>query len=546
MPLTTGSDEIPVRIVGSSVFGRYPTISVERTYNMFITSSADGEEEWLVNFPGYASILRLVEEGAEGRGAFHSVRGNFILAVVAGNVFRINQFEEEATNLGSIATESGEVFFDENLSSQICFVDGQTATIYNYALAPAAISAAVYVSVPSDTEFQPNYVTYHNTYFIFGNALTTNFGSQWVIFETGSDGTAPNAYKLNWVQTLALQTKPDFAKAVLRIPGKGNNIIVFGSSVAEIWNNIGGLPVYQRNSTINIDYGTASIATIAANDEVVAWLGINEKSSPSLMVMQGGGASRIESDGLDHLLESVNVPANSTAALYRQGGHLFYILTFFDPLDNFTIMYDFTTKRIYDLTDWDFSAFPLRQIVYFDSKSYFLSYKDGAMYEISSNLTTYDTFANSGNTVVDQVYDIPRVRITNTHRIPNRPEKYKIKMFTFVIESGTTDNAYNQKVCHGFILTETTSQIIYTEDGLPILVEGGYCTTGKPRVDLTISKNGGNNFSNAVSYELKATGDYKNQPRFNNLGYAQQITYQLRIWGAGRVVVKNGMMEIGA
>lgn len=545
MGLTTQTEEVPVRIVGSSVFGRYPTISVERTYNMFITSSGDGEEEWLVNFPGYASILQLVDESAEGRGAFHSIRGNFILAVVAGNVFRINQFEEAATQIGSIGTSSGEVFFDENLSSQIVFVDGQMAYIYNYTLAAGAIAPAEFENVPADTHFQPNYVTYQNTYFIFGNALTTVFGSQWVIFESGSDNTLPNAYKLNWVQTLALQSKPDFAKAAIRIPGRGNNILVFGSSVAEIWNNIGGLLVYQRNSSINIDYGTASVATIAANDEVVAWLGINEKSSTALMVMDGGGASRISTDGLDHLLETIKQPSKSTAVLYRQGGHLFYILTFFDPTDNFTIMYDFTKKKIYDLTDWDFSAFPMRQIVYFGNKSYFLSFKDGAMYELDSDLTQYDTFANSAGTTVDKTYDIPCVRLTNTHRVENRPEKFKIKMFTFTIESGTTPDAYNQKVCFGYILTEDTHQVIYTEDGLPILVEGGYCTTGKPRVDLTISKNGGINFSNAVSYELKATGDYKCQPRFNNLGYANQITYQLRFWGSGRKVVKNGTMEIG-
>jgi len=547
LPLTTDTQEVPVRIVGSSVFGRYPTISVERTYNMFITSSADGEEEWLANFPGYASLLRLVEDGAEGRGVFHSVRGGFLLAVVAGNVYRINQLSENATNLGAVTSTTGEFFFDENLSSQIffCSPEDSIAYIYNYALAPAAIAPAEYVNVPGDTEFQPNYVTYHNTYFLIGNALTTNFGSQWVIFETGSDGTLPNAYKLNWVQTLALQTKPDFAKAVLRIPGKGNNVIVFGSTVAEVWNNVGGLQVYQRNQSVNIDYGAASVSTIAANDEVVAWLGINEKSSPSLMVMQGGGAQRISTDGLDYLLETVDHPEDSTAVLYRQGGHLFYILTFFHEDDNFSIMYDFTTKRIYDLTDWDFSAFPARQIVYFNNQSFFLSFKDGAIYAINSDLTTYDTFANSGSETVDKIYDIPRVRLTNTYRIPNRPEKFKIKFFTFIIESGTTENAYTHPVCVGYLLTEQTHQIIYTEDGLPILVEGGYCSTNKPRVDLTISKNGGIDFSNAVSYELKASGNYKNQPRFNNLGYANQITYQLRFWGRGRFVVKNGTMEVG-
>ncbi len=544
MTLTTDSEEIPVRIVGSSVFGAYPTVSAERTYNMFITTSGDGKEEWLTNFPGYRGILELIAGGAEGRGAFHSVRGNFILAVVAANVFRINAFDEVPTLLGSIGSTTGEVFFDENLSSQVAFVDGLVAYIYNYAEAPSAISPAVYVGVPGTTSFLPGYITYQNTYFIFGNALTTASGSQWVVFESGVNGTLGNAYHLNWVQTLALQTKPDFAKAVLRIPGRGNNVLVFGSTVAELWSNVGGRLVYQRNSSVNIDYGTASIATIAANDDVVAWLGINEKSSPAIMAMQGGAASRISTDGLDKLLETVQFPSASTAVLYRQAGHMFYILSFFDPRDDFTIMYDFTTKKIFDVTDWDFTTFPARQMVYFDNKNYFLSFKDGTFYEISLDITTYDILQDP-LTATYNVYDIPRVRVTDTFRLQNRPEDFKIKMFTFIIESGTTLEAYDYPVCFGYIITEDTEQVIYTEDGFPILLEGGYCTTNKPRVDLTISKNGGIVFSNVVSYGLKATAHYQNMPRFNSLGYAQQITYQMRFWGKGRFVVKNGTMEIG-
>ena len=540
MNLTTSTQEIPVNLVGSSVFGIYPTISVERTYNMYVTYNGDKTEEWLVNFPGYQALLALFEEKLEGRGIFYSVRGGFLLAVVEASVWRINLLSEIPTQLGVIGTNSGEIFFDENLSGQICFVDGQVAYIYNYPLAPNAISPAVYDSHSSD--FQPNYVSYQNTYFIFGNALTTNDGSKWVIYQAN---LGDSAYSLAWVQTLALQTKPDFAKAILRIPGGGNNIIVFGSTVAELWTNIGGLLIYQRNSSINIDFGAASVSTIAANDEVVAWLGINEKSSVALMAMKGGSTVRISTDGLDHLLETVQVPQSSTAFLYRQGGHLFYVLTFFDPKDNFTIFYDFTNDKIYDLTDWDFTAFPARQTVFFNHKTLFISFKDGQIFELSANLTQYNIFANDPITDIDQVYDIPRIRVTNTYRPKNRPEKFKINLFTFIIESGTTAQAYDTPICFGYILTEDTNQIIYTEDGLPILVEGGYCYLNKPRVDLTISKNGGITFSNTVAYDLKATGQFKNQPRFINLGYAQQITYQLRFWGQGRFVVKNGIMEIG-
>jgi hypothetical protein len=541
MPLTTAVDEVPVRIVGSSVFGIYPTISAERTYNMFVSSSGDGAEEWLTNFPGYAGILEMFTENVEGRGIFHSIRGGFILVVAAGAVFRINSFSNVATQIGTIGSTTGEVTFAENLSSQICFTAGGTAYIYNYVSAPSAIGAAIFNNVPVDTLFQPNYVTYQNTYFIFGNGLTTNNGSQWVVFE---QDTLTGIYDLNWVQTLALQTKSDFAEAAIRIPGKGNNLLVFGSTVAEIWNNIGGLAVYQRNSSINIDFGAASVSTIAANDEVVAWLGINEQSTPALMAMKGGSASRISTDGLDNLLGTVKVPSASTAFLFRQAGHDFYVLSFIDPSDNFSIMYDFTMNKIYDVTDWDFTAFPARQIVFFNNKSYFISYKDGKIYEIGIDLTTYQLLPTASSAGLDVIYEIPRVRLTDTYRL-KRPEKYKINLFTFVIESGTTQGAYEQPTCFGYIITEDTEVIIYTEDGLPILVEGGYCYINKPRVDLTISKNGGISFSNVVSYQLKATGKFQNQPRFINLGYAQQITYQLRFWGTGRFVVKNGTMEIG-
>ena len=115
--MTPQATQIPVKIVGSSVFGRHPIISDERTWNLFIS------DDWLLNFAGYNQAVEILGVGSEGRGLFHSVRANFLIAVIASNVYRIDP------NLGfrflaSIGTTTGEVFMDENLSSQICIVDG--------------------------------------------------------------------------------------------------------------------------------------------------------------------------------------------------------------------------------------------------------------------------------------------------------------------------------------------------------------------------------------------------------------------------------------
>ncbi len=527
--MTPGATQIPVRIVGSSIFGRHPIISDERTWNMFIS------DDWLLNFAGYEQAVEILTQGTEGRGLFHSTRGNFLLAVLGANVYRID------ANLGfsflfSIATNTGEVFMDENLSSQIAIVDGSTiAYIYNYTT--ETFGNIVWDYGSGGTTFTPNYVTYQNTYFIFGNGDNTTSGSQWFVYKSGFNPTTlADPLKLSWVQTLTLQTKPDFAKACIRIPSHGNNLLVLGSTVAEIWTNVAGLQIYQRQSSINIDYGVASVSTIAASDDMIAWLGINEKSSPAIMVMTGGQAQRISTDGIDYLLSGVERPDRSTAMFYRQDGHVFYILTFFDQADNFSIMYDFTTQKFFDITDWDFTYHPARQMAYFDNEIYFVSLKQGSLMRISTNLTSISTD-------IQNEYEIPRIRKCDTYRLPGS-DRFIVNQFSFTIENGIEPDVDYQFECDGHILGEVSGNFMYSEDDLPLLVEGGSCQIYRPRVDVTLSKNGGETYSNAVSYYMHPTGKYKNQPRFNKLGEANQFTIQMRFWGFGGVVVANGMLEV--
>ncbi|HSH64892.1 MAG TPA: hypothetical protein VLB84_03630 [Bacteroidia bacterium] len=527
MTLTPGAQEQKVEIVGSSVFGRYQTINAQRTYNMYIS---DG---WLNNFPGYAEkrILTLLQ--TEGRGLFHSIRGNFLVSIVGPVVFRINP-NLGIRALGILESDSGEVIMDENLSSQICLVDGLKGYIYNW----STEGFGEIVFSPSSPDFTPNYVTYQNTYFIFGNANRTTTGSQWYIYESGfNPSTLADPLQLNFVQTLALQTKPDFALAAIRIPSHGNYLLVLGSSVGEIWNQVGGAQVYQRNSSINIDYGVASVSTIAASDDMVAWLGINEKSTPALMVMQGGQAKRISTDGIDELLSTVKHPDQSTAIFYRIAGHVFYILTFFHEEDDFSIMYDFTTGKFFDLTDWNFSCYPARQIVYFNNKVYFISIKRGSLMEIN---TAYNYIApDSVN-----VYEIPFIRTTNTIRLPGA-KRFIASNLTFTIENGVEEDVYFDAECDGRILGEVSSDQMYAEDGVtPLLTEGGICQIYEPRFDLTISKNGGITFGKAVSYFMHGTGHYNNQPRFNQLGQANVLTFQIRFWGFYRIAAYDAILEI--
>lgn len=528
--MTPNAKQIPVKIAGSSIYGRHPIISDERTWNMFLS------DEWLLNFAGYNEAVHMLAFGSEGRGAFHSTRGNFVLVVIASNVYRIDP-NLGYTFLYSIGTETGEVFMDENLSSQIAIVDGTAiAYIYNYSDGVDAVAPIVRTGTTQD--FIYNYVTYQNTYFIFGNGLTSHSGSQWYIYKSGYDnsGTPSTAYDLAFVQVLTLQTKPDFAKAAIRIPSHGNNLLVMGSTVCELWTNVSGLQTYQRNSSVNIDYGVASVSTIAASDDMVAWLGINEKSTPAIMVMTGGKAERLSTDGIDYQLSLVQHPESSTAMFYRQDGHVFYILTFFHEADNFSIMYDFTTQKFFDLTDWDFTYHPARQMVYFNNQVYFVSLKQGSLMRISTNITSISTN-------VTNEYEIPRIRKCDTFRLPGS-DRFIVNQFSFTIENGVEQDVDLSFECDGYILGETSGQIMYSEDDEPLLIESGSCQIYRPRIDVNLSKNGGQTYGNSNIYYMHATGHYQNQPRFNKLGQANQFTIQMRFWGFGAVVASNGVLEV--
>jgi hypothetical protein len=527
MTYTPNAKEVPLRIVGSSIFGRYPIISDERTWNMFIS------DDWLINFAGYEETIQIVSTAAEGRGLYHSSRGNFLLAVINEKLYRINP------NLGwfpllTLATRTGEVFMDENLFSQIAIVDGINCYMYNYTTGSFGLTIFDSSTTPP---FIPNYVTYQNNYFIFGNGSLDTSGSQWFVYQSGFNPTTlADPLKLELVQTLTLQTKPDFAKAAVRIPSHGNNLLVMGATVSEIWTNVQGLQIYQRQSSVNIDYGVASVSTIAAGDDMIVWLGINEKSSAAIMVMSGGQAKQLSTDGIDYLLSTVKHPEQSTAMFYRQDGHVFYILTFINPDDNFSIMYDFRTEKFFDITDWDFTYHPARQMAYFNNNIYFISIKQGSLMKMASTIETISTN-------VQNIYEIPRIRKTDTFRLP-ASQRFIVNRFGWTMANGTQPDVNFEFECDGFILGEVSSSIMYTEDDIPILVEGGSCQIYRPRIDVTISKNGGFTYGNSVSYFLHGTGHYKNQPTFSKLGEANQFTAQLRFWTTGNIQINDVVLEV--
>ncbi|MEO6077573.1 MAG: hypothetical protein ABIP54_02190 [Candidatus Andersenbacteria bacterium] len=505
--VTPNSEQVPIQIVGSNTYGRYQKIGSGETFNMFIS------DDWLINTAGYQRLADFVEGAlGAGRGLFHSVRGNLVLAVVNSAVYLIDA-ALTITQIGSIASTSGEVFMDENLNSQIAIVDGLNLYIYNYDLGGAPV---VQTGGPLGSTLIPNYVSFHNTFFNIGNAVTDSNGAGWYTYGFASATT------VSLVSMQTLSTKPDNAIAVKRLPGQSSNVIVFGKSVCEVWTQVGGLQNYRRNSTINIDYGCASTSTIASGDLYTAWLAINENNTPVIMIYSGQGVERISTDGIDYLLQTVQFPSQSTAEFYRQDGHLFYQLTFYNAADDFTLLYDLNTKKFFTLTDQYGSCHPARQIVYLGSRVLFISLKNAALYESATSITNYNENISTAIQNPLLAFHIPRRRICESIRKPDSG-RFIANSCTFTMAQGDDPNV----------------------TGISIAQNAAAGTIGyRPRVDMRISYDSGITWSNTDSRNLNALGNRQNIITFGKLGACNDLTIEFEFWGNSYFAVSDGFVEV--
>lgn len=559
--------QFPLNIVGSSTFGRYPKISIEKTYNMFIS------DNFMVPYAGYKRAIASshFKNGTTGRASFTSTKFNKLVVVMGSGVFLVDivysqQFEKvvfsQVVPIGTLQTQTGVVYIAENNKPQIGISDGTAFYIYDPTLTPQ------FQTIPLD--FVPGYLTFHDTYFILAASNDTFYSppanNTWRL-SASNDGTS---FPSDSSHVGLLQTKPDNTQAVVRFPSKGNMIFVMGSIVTEAWFDTGAqLFPYQRNNQFNIDYGCLQPATVAYMDEFVVWLAKNEKSGPIIMYSDGGMPRKITTDGIDYLFSTLQNPQDSQAFLYRQDGHLFYHINFYS--DNLSLFYDFMTDKFYHACDQNLNYFIAAEIAFFNNQYYFVTKNNGNLFAFDTSITTYDDVDSLGNLTT---HEIPRIRTCKNIRTPEQDYNI-INDLGFTIESGETN--YQQQPLGNILLitqdrkilgTQGGFQGLVTQDEVPLVTQDGLAfvtqqtssvgsvpfiaqqeaNTGTsnlslPHVDLSISTDGGATFGTEWAYYLPAIGIRKNRLMWWQLGIANDFVPQFKFWGMGRFVATDGIVN---
>lgn len=530
--------ELPLKIVGGSNFGRFPKISQEQTWNFIVS------DDFLVPYAGYATALTLNTE-KKGRGLYTTFNGNLMIAVIGNTVYKITQNFTSSTlvssAVGTLETTSGDVYIAENNNSQICITDGVYVYVYNWYLGGTVVRL-------TDAEFNysiyknPGYVSFQNGRLIIACKST----SYWVLSDFNNALIWPTASSTRPEQVGAIQTKPTTAQAAIPVPGGGNNLIVMGTNVAESWQDVGAaLFPYQRGVTYNIDYGCLNASSIAELDNFIVWLGVNEQSGPVIMYATGSNIKKISTDGIDYVLANLTNPSNCTGFLFRQDGHIIYQFTF--PDDNISYAYDFNTELFFNVSDENLDYHIARQVVFFNNDYYFVSLKGGDIYRFGTQYTS----ATYGTNSSAEIKEIPRIRITPPFRLSS--QRYFIaKSLGFTIENGEPNIKTLKQVKSntlGELLATEAYVDIATESGVSIGVdypqaETEYVTNYSEAVDLSISRDGGVTFGSSWRLNMNPTGKRKSRFIYQRLGIVNDATFQLRFTGFGRFVCTNGILEV--
>jgi len=553
--------QMPINVVGSSVFGRYPKISIEKTLNMFVS------DNWMVPYAGYQVGIAASRflNGLSGRGVHYSPKLNRLVVVIDNTVYLVNIFfdqnlamtrDQSAVPIGTLQTNTGVVYIAENNKPQIAISDGFQIYIYDPSTNPMFQVATKDGTVP--ISFTPGYIDFHDTYLICA-------ASNDLFYSPAANNTwrlSAQNNGLQWPDNAAniglLQTKPDNVQAVVRFPSRGNMILVMGSTVSEPWYDVGyQLFPYQRSSSYSVDYGCINPATIASMDNIVVWLAQNEKSGPVILYSTGGEPQKISTDGIDYLFSQLQNPADSQGFLYRQDGHLFYHLNFYT--DNFSLFYDFNTGKIYNASDENLDYFIAGQVAFFNNQYYFVTKNNGNLYAFDTIYTTYN-----GN-------EIPRIRTCKSVRLPSQ-EYFVANDLGFTIEQGETpyqqqaiDTIYLEAENGNLLITEAGAILLQTEDNNYLISEDNKLLISEqvdntdvfnliseqpllenvlPRVDLSISIDGGAAFGSDFSYTLNPLGKRKNKIQWWQCGLANDFTPQFKFWGLGRFVATDGILNI--
>lgn len=342
-------------------------------------------------------------------------------------------------------------------NGQIIFVDGVNIYIYD-------IQTGNYIKVTN-----PNAPPKPGMASVLGGRFFVNeLESDRLHISDINDGTS-------WQGNII--TLSDYPEIIVGHATLKGRLFLLGTRSSSLWYLSDTYPYAAKDPNILLEYGCASTASISVGEDRICWLAKNIQGILSIVSSTGGVPQNISSEELEAEIQSYKITNDADGFIYENSGIVFYQINF--RSENKSFLYNFLTNTWSSLEHKENECHLISNIAYFKGKHYMGANNHPAIYELDNNTSLdYDTV-------------VKRKFITN---IMYPAEKFIIHRLRIFMQQGTGISAVNND-------------------------NGGYNNDISPKLFLSISRDGGINYGNALEAEIGAIGKRETVCDFYRLGY---------------------------
>lgn len=410
--------------------------------------------------------------------------------VIDGTLYELDSAGTR-TSRGTLSTSSGRVSMASN-GSQICIVDGTAGYLFTLATnALATISAAGFPNGAT-------HVAFLDGYFIVNQGPTSRQfqisalydGATWDAADVAGTSRVPDTVIGLWVDH--------------------QQLILVGRRSIEIWEDTGNADFpFEPIGGAALEKGMVAPFAGGKLDNTFTWLEGDEFGNCMIFKIAGGyQAQRLSTHTVETWLnqQNRNRLAQATVFTWQFGGHSFWQLNV--PGSDRSWVYDFATQIWHERTYNNGGVLERDRAeahMFVFGKHLVADYSNANLYEVKD-----DVYTDNGVEIVCER--------TAAH-LSTENKNLFISEFTLDVETGAA----------------TTT--LYESDGT---------TERAPRVMLSVSKDGGQNFSVERMTSLGKIGERNVRAIWRRLGKARDWVFRVRISDAVPFVITGAFLEAEA
>jgi len=298
--------KIPLAFVGPAYESRSLTLDAQRCVNLYpeLAESPNPKDVAVLHgTPGLAVLQTFPGQGGI-RGMHVATKGNRPFVVQADKLIELTS-PTTSVERGTLTGNGTRVSMD-NTSLELCVVANRRGWILN-------LATNVFQEI-TDPDFLPtDTVISLDEFFLFNHSGTNQF-----FHSLALDGLS--------------YLGPDFASAqsspdlIVGLHRSHSEMWVFGTQTVEVFVNTGALSrPFQPLQNPFIEQGTASPFTMVELNEVVYWVGGNDKGPGIVWRAVGYAPQRISTHAIETALNQVD-QASITTFGYQEEGHWFFVV----------------------------------------------------------------------------------------------------------------------------------------------------------------------------------------------------------------------------